>query len=207
MKAWLVAGALAFCALDAHSFWRTDIRAVKVEGFSAANSIGRIGVVAFLGAVSPQSSQSSSGGGAPDGRAKSPDAKADAVSGAVVNEDSCATRLEKPLVFTVCSDSDKDDIRPDHEATLRRSLELLEACPMAVAYIMGHGDMDFVPEYSLALANRRAVSVIDRLEAGGIDYRRLYEMVPREHQLIELSGTPEERQECSRGTTITVLIH
>ena len=148
---------LAFGALDAHSFWGTDIQAVSADG----------------------------------------------ASGAVVNEESCRTRLEKSPVFTVCSDPDKVDIRPEHEATLGRVLELLQACPSAVALIQGHGDKGAVPEYNLALSERRSDYVGSHLQAGGIHAARLNEVSISEGEFITIE-TPEERKRCLRGTRIWV---
>ena len=205
MKAWLVAGALAFGALDAQAFWPADIRIMKPDGFSATNSIDRIGIATFLSAVSPEPLPTGDGGGAPGRRAKAPDAQATEASGAAVHEDSCAALSEEPAVFTVCSDPDKVEIRADHEATLRRSLELLRTCPKAIAHIEGHGDRGVVREYNLALSERRAASVVSRLKAGGIYAARLSEVSGKGDHIMVI-GTPEERQECSRGTTITVLV-
>ena len=157
MKAWLVAGVLAFGALDAHSFWRTDIRAVNADG----------------------------------------------ASGAVVNEESCGTRLEKLPVFTVCSDPGRVDIRPEHEATLHRVLELLQACPSAVALIQGHGDRGAVLEYNLALLGWREDYVHSHLQAGGIHAERLIEVSNSEGQFTVIE-TPEERKRYLRGTRIWV---
>ena len=188
MKAWLVAGVLAFGALDASAFWPAEVRTVKADSFSAANSID------------------GDGGGAPDRRAKAPDAQASEVSGAAVDDDSCAALLEEPAVFTVCSDPDKVEIRADHEATLRRSLELLRTCPKAIAHVEGHGDIGVTREYNLALSERRAAIVVSRLKAGGIYAARLSEVSGKGDHIMVI-GTPEERQACSRGTKITLLVH
>jgi peptidoglycan-associated lipoprotein len=79
---------------------------------------------------------------------------------------------ESPLK-DVFFDFDKSVIRADAKQSLDENVRWLKANPNATIVIEGHCDERGTREYNLALGQRRAKSVQDRLVAAGITARRI----------------------------------
>jgi peptidoglycan-associated lipoprotein len=77
------------------------------------------------------------------------------------------------LMAKVYFDFDKDEIRPDQQATLDAKVPILNANPDMRIRIEGHTDDRGSDEYNLALGQRRAASVQRYLVARGVAEARM----------------------------------
>ena len=88
-------------------------------------------------------------------------------------------------------DFDRATIRDDALAALRRKAEVLLLNPDLVVRIEGHADERGSTEYNLALGQRRADAVRDRLVALGVPASRLETVSMGESRPIDTAGTEE----------------
>lgn len=79
------------------------------------------------------------------------------------------TRVGDRVLF----DTDRYDVSPAAEATLRGQAALLQSYSAVTVTIEGHADERGTREYNLALADRRAQAVRNYLGALGIDIARI----------------------------------
>ena len=76
-------------------------------------------------------------------------------------------------VSNIYYDYDKASLRPESVASLDSVLHFLQDNPSITVEIYSYTDSKGTDEYNLALSQRRAQSVLDYLEKGGIDRNRL----------------------------------
>lgn len=88
-------------------------------------------------------------------------------------------------------DFDRSEIRADAAAVLMRKAEVLRANPNAVVRIEGHTDERGSTEYNLALGQRRADAVKERLVSLGVSAAQLETVSLGESQPVDRASTEE----------------
>lgn len=79
--------------------------------------------------------------------------------------------------FSIDFDYDQDTIRPDQQSKMVRLAEAMNKMPSSLLKLIGDTSSEGSLEYNKDLAHRRAESIIDALEAQGIDRSRIEEHV------------------------------
>jgi len=100
-------------------------------------------------------------------------------------------RAREIIEEVVLFDFDRAEIRADALAALTRKAEVLRLNPGLVVRIEGHADERGSTEYNLALGQRRADAVRDRLVALGVSASQLETVSMGESRPVDTSGTEE----------------
>jgi OOP family OmpA-OmpF porin len=107
------------------------------------------------------------------------------------------------LTLKVEFDTDKADIKPEHQGEIAKVGEYMQKYPTTTALIEGHTDNIGGYEYNMKLSQRRAESVLNYLvEKYGIDRSRLNAKGFGYTRRVAYNSTPEGRQQNRRINVI-----
>ncbi len=100
--------------------------------------------------------------------------------------------------------TDSAAISPAVTADLRQVSQSLVRYPDSTVQVVGHTDSDGEAAYNQALSERRANTVADQVQAGGVPYNRLRTLGRGEGQPVASNLTPEGKAQNRRVEIIIV---
>jgi outer membrane protein OmpA-like peptidoglycan-associated protein len=100
--------------------------------------------------------------------------------------------------------TDSAAISPAVTADLRQVSQSLVRYPDSTVQVVGHTDSDGEASYNQALSERRANTVADQVQAGGVPYSRLRTLGRGEEQPVASNLTPEGKAQNRRVEIIIV---
>ncbi|MEP2718590.1 OmpA family protein [Pseudophaeobacter sp.] len=100
--------------------------------------------------------------------------------------------------------TDSATISPSVEADLRQVSQSLVKYPDSSVQVIGHTDSDGEASYNLALSERRANTVADQVQAGGVPYNRLQTLGRGEDFPVASNLTPEGKAQNRRVEIVIV---
>jgi outer membrane protein OmpA-like peptidoglycan-associated protein len=100
--------------------------------------------------------------------------------------------------------TDSSAISPAVTADLRQVSQSLVRYPDSTVQVVGHTDSDGDASYNQALSERRANTVADQVQAGGVPYSRLRTLGRGEEQPVASNLTPEGKAQNRRVEIIIV---